>query len=205
MHIHDVAAVPGYPEVAIRLGKQRTSLGVPLLREGEAIGYHRARAPAGRAVYRPADRTCQHLRRSGGDRDREHAADHRAAGGAGTADRDRRGVAGDQRSPGDLTPVFDAMLEKAMRLCGAAFGALVTYDGEVQPGGVREACRPDHALLQRVQPAAGDPARPARRGERAGPHCRLTAKTPTTGRDHAPCSGRLAVCGPRLLRAAAQG
>jgi GAF domain-containing protein len=49
-------------------------------------------------------------------------------------------------SPGNLTPVFDKVLEKAVGLCEAAFGSMLLYDGE----------RIDTVAVRGVPPAFAD-------------------------------------------------
>ena len=71
-------------------------------------------------------------------------------------------------SPGDLTPVFDAMLEKAHSLCGAAHGALQIYDGEFfRPAAMRALPEPFAERLRQGFRARGHPvAEPLLAGER---------------------------------------
>src|SRR5499427_9325047 len=62
-------------------------------------------------------------------------------------------------SPGDLKPVFEAILQKAHALCKASFGALMTYNGErFYPVAHQGTPAPFREFIARgIQPRPGDP------------------------------------------------
>src|SRR5215469_16455330 len=72
-------------------------------------------------------------------------------------------------SPGNLQPVFEMILEKAVRLCGATYGNLLRYDGQLFSQAA--AVHPDGQLAERVlsmkpfPPTSGGPLEQIVNGE----------------------------------------
>jgi GAF domain-containing protein len=152
VHVHDVTQVDGLSSPSARLGGARTYLGVPMLKENELVGaiviYRQEVRPftdkqielvknfARQAVVAIENtRLLNELRESLQQQ---------------TATSEVLGVI--SRSPGELEPVFQAMLENATRICEAKFGNLLLYDGDAFRIVAMHGAPPEWDALRRRDP-----------------------------------------------------
>jgi signal transduction histidine kinase len=135
VHVHDVLADPEYTYGASqKIGGYRAVLGVPLLREGTLIG---VMAMNRRAVRPFSDKQIELLTTFADQaviaiENTRLINELRESLQQQTATAEVLGVI--SSSPGELEPVFQAMLENATRICEAKFGTLLLREGDAFRG-----------------------------------------------------------------------
>jgi signal transduction histidine kinase len=141
-HIPDITKIPSYVEgnpfvvVGVELGGYRTVLAVPMLKDNELVG---AITFARQEVRLFADQHIDLVKNFAAqaviaienarllNELRQRTTDLSDALEQQTATSEVLSVI--SRSPGELKPVFEAMLANAVRICEAKFGNLLLYDG----------------------------------------------------------------------------
>jgi GAF domain-containing protein/CheY-like chemotaxis protein len=138
VHVRDVLADPEFAlRDAQKIGNFRTALGVPLLREGRPIGV----MFLARSAVDPFSAQEIALVETFTDQaviaiENARLFDEVKARTRDLAESLERQTATSEvlrvisSSPGELTPVFEAILEKSTRICEASFANLWLYDGE---------------------------------------------------------------------------
>ena len=171
-HVADLAASEDYVErhpaavAAVELGGVRTALAVPMRKEDELIGsftvYRQEVRPftdkqialvtnfAAQAVIAIENaRLLNELRERTSDLT-ERTADLTEALDQQTATSEVLQVI--SSSPGDLEPVFQAMLENATRICEAKFGVVFSFDGNKFHFEAQVGTPPELAEFNRARP-----------------------------------------------------
>jgi class 3 adenylate cyclase/putative methionine-R-sulfoxide reductase with GAF domain len=201
VHVVDVTAEPGYGDksdlgalAAVELGGVRTILAVPMWKEDELIGsftvYRQEVRPftekqielvqnfAAQAVIAIENtRLLNELRQRTADLS-QRTADLTESLEQQTATSEVLQVI--SSSPGDLQPVFEAMLEKAVRICDAEFGSLYLHENGrlrlVAAHGVPEFFEARRGVA--FEPAPGSPLDEAMKKKRTTQIADLAATKP---------------------------
>jgi GAF domain-containing protein len=171
VQIPDVLADPEYTFLeAARLGNFRTILGVPLLREGIPIGIFNL----DRAAVRPFTEKQIKLVETFADQaviaientrlfeaEQQRTRELTESLQQQTATSEVLQVI--SNSPGDLQPVFEAMLEKAVRICDAMSGGIYRWDGNAFSLVATHNLPPAYAESRRFSPFRPGAKHPLRR------------------------------------------